>query len=55
MNAERLEELAERLLLGEATTQDIRDAARCAAILAAITKDSPRLVKTAIEAVEGAE
>ncbi len=36
MDAKRLEELAERLMLGEFTIEDQRDAARCAAAWAKV-------------------
>ncbi len=38
MDAKRLEELAERLMLGEYTTQDLHDAARCVGALAETKK-----------------
>ncbi len=38
MDAKQLQELAERLLLGEYTTQDLHDAARCAKAWAKVMK-----------------
>ncbi len=38
MDAKQLQELAERLLLGEYTTQDLYDAARCAAAWAKVER-----------------
>ena len=39
MDAKRLEELAERLMLGEFTIEDQRDAARCAAAWAKVERE----------------
>ncbi len=38
MDAKQLQDLAERLLLGEYTTQDLYDAARCAAAWANVER-----------------
>ncbi len=38
MDAKQLQELAERLLLGEYTTNDLHDAARCAAAWAKVER-----------------
>lgn len=42
MNAKQLQDLAERLMLGEYTTQDLHDAARCAKAWAKVERTKER-------------
>ena len=53
MDAKRLEELAERLMLGEFTIEDQRDAARCAAAWAKVERELREHDGTSIDFVVG--